>query len=84
MVIGAVGGGCRYGEATLGCLGFGGWGWVTGCSSVASGLESQVLQLGTQTLTSLGAVSAKAPVVTEVVGDGCGCWEVAPRSLGLC
>lgn len=83
MVVGAVEDGCRYGVVTLECQGFGDLGWVMGGSSVAYGLESPVFQLGTQTLTSLGAVSAKALVVTEVVGDGCGCWDIASRSLGL-
>lgn len=33
--------------------------------------------------TSLGAVRAKDPVVTDAVGDGCECGEAALESLEL-
>ena len=34
VMVGAVRDDCRYGKAALGSLGFGGWGWDTGCFSV--------------------------------------------------
>lgn len=64
---------------------FAGWRWGVGCASVGGEYdrESRALQLGTQTLTSPGAVRAKSTVIKDIVEDGCRCWEAAPRSLEL-
>lgn len=64
-------------------LGFAGSGCVTGCASWVLGLESRALQLGTETLTSLGAAWAKAVVSTDVVGNSCEYWEAYSRVSGV-
>ena len=52
----------------------------TECFSQGKVLGNCILLLGTQMLTSPGAVLAKAPLVTDVVEDGSGCIEGAEVS----
>lgn len=53
-----------------------GWQWGTACASGELGSRKQ-------DPLAWNSVRAKAPMVTDALGDGCGCGEAAPMSLGF-
>lgn len=72
--IGAVGNGCRCGEVSLGSLGFRGWRWSMGCSSMGWGLESRAFLTENPDTHVSRAARAKTPVVRDVVGAWLSLW----------